>query len=118
MPIIMINDIKDFYISLNNTYASLCMASLMVISMKLIMDIPINILVLNLVIFILSLLALRNQYFVNDTFYLRDMIPHHSMAILTSKHIQNRTKNPKIKELAKNILETQQKEIMLMKNYF
>ena len=39
------------------------------------------------------------------------MIEHHSMAILTSNEIINKTKNPDIKKFAENIVETQTKEI-------
>jgi uncharacterized protein (DUF305 family) len=43
------------------------------------------------------------------------MIPHHSMALHTSKHILEHTDNPHIKELAENIIRTQKNEIELMK---
>jgi uncharacterized protein (DUF305 family) len=43
------------------------------------------------------------------------MIEHHSMAILTSNKILEKTDNYNIAKLAKNILQTQQDEIILMK---
>ena len=45
------------------------------------------------------------------------MISHHSTALTTSKKIHERTKDPKIKQLSKQIIETQDKEIKLMKSY-
>ncbi len=45
------------------------------------------------------------------------MIPHHSMALLASKIAKNNSSNENIKKLAKNIEETQMKEINVMKDY-
>ena len=59
---------------------------------------------------------LRYQLFVNDEQWLKRMITHHSTAITTSKKIYNRTKNAKIKELSKKIIDTQLEEINIMKN--
>ena len=44
------------------------------------------------------------------------MISHHSTAITTSKNIYEKSKDEKIKQLAKEIIETQEKEITLMKS--
>ena len=63
-----------------------------------------------------SILLLRKQLFVNDKQWLRRMISHHSTALTTSHKILNRTSNPKLKELAKEIIDTQEKEIQLMKS--
>jgi uncharacterized protein (DUF305 family) len=65
--------------------------------------------------FVLALLCLRYQFGVTDTEYLHDMIPHHSMAVLTSKAILQTTQNPDIANLAQNILATQVQEIEQMK---
>jgi uncharacterized protein (DUF305 family) len=44
------------------------------------------------------------------------MISHHSTAITTSNKIYDKTSNPKLKILAKEIVDTQEKEIQLMKS--
>jgi uncharacterized protein (DUF305 family) len=44
------------------------------------------------------------------------MIEHHSMAILTSNKILEKTDNYNIAKLAKNILQTQEDEINVMKD--
>ena len=44
------------------------------------------------------------------------MISHHSTALTTSHNIYNKTYNPKLKKLAKEIIDTQEKEIQLMKS--
>lgn len=44
------------------------------------------------------------------------MISHHSTALTTSHKIFNKTSNPKIKKLAEDIINTQNKEIDVMKS--
>ena len=57
----------------------------------------------------------RNQIYINDNDYLSEMIEHHSMALLTSDQILEKTQSEKVRKLATNILETQQAEINYMK---
>jgi len=61
-------------------------------------------------------ILLRQQLLVDDKQWLKRMIPHHSTALTTTHKIYNRTDNPKIKKLAKEIIDTQEKEIQLMKS--
>ena len=63
-----------------------------------------------------SILLLREQFLVNDEQWLKRMISHHSTALTTSNKIYNRTNNYKIKDLAKEIIDTQEREITLMKS--
>lgn len=56
----------------------------------------------------------RNQVFIYDKDYLQEMIEHHSMAILTSEEILDKEPLPRVKKLAENILQIQQKEIEYM----
>lgn len=58
---------------------------------------------------------LRQQAFIGDNDWLKRMISHHSTAITTSKKINERTQNPLIKKLSKDIIVTQEKEIAYMK---
>lgn len=60
--------------------------------------------------------AVRRQWFIGDKDYIADMIPHHSMAVLTSRKILDKTRAPHIKALASSILEQQITEIARMKN--
>lgn len=59
---------------------------------------------------------LRTQFLVDDSDWLKRMISHHSTALRTSHKILNRTNNSQIKELANDIIETQEREIKLMKS--
>ena len=65
---------------------------------------------------IISVLLLRQQLFVDDKQWLKRMISHHSTALTTSYKIYNKTNNPKLKNLAKEIIDSQEKEIQLMKS--
>ena len=58
----------------------------------------------------------RIQFGVDDKNYIREMIEHHSMALLTSKNILEKTKNPAVINYATKILVSQENEIADM-NY-
>jgi len=112
----------DLYISKTLFYGGLLMASNMVWVHEIVHYLSMehfNMLVFSFGILLsisVSILLLRYQLFVDDTQWLKRMIPHHSTALTTTHRIYNRTNNPKIKELAKEIIETQEKEIQLMKS--
>ena len=63
-----------------------------------------------------SAVAIRWQIGVTDAQYLRDMIPHHSMALVTSRPRMRRTRDPVVRALAEGIMRTQISEIITMKN--
>jgi uncharacterized protein (DUF305 family) len=54
--------------------------------------------------------------FVDDEQWLKRMIGHHSTALTTTHKIKKKTKNDKIKKLAKEIIDAQEQEIQLMKS--
>jgi uncharacterized protein (DUF305 family) len=63
-------------------------------------------------VFVGSVALLRSQRTVDDLAWMRAMIPHHSIAILTSERA--RISDPRVRELADEIIETQRREIALM----
>jgi uncharacterized protein (DUF305 family) len=65
------------------------------------------------VVFALALWLVRSQATVNDAEYMRAMIPHHSIAILTSERAQ--ISDPRVRKLADEIIEAQEREIAEMK---
>lgn len=67
----------------------------------------------SVVVFSLSLWLVRSQATVNDADYMRAMIPHHSIAILTSERAQ--ISDPRVRKLADEIIEAQEREIAEMK---
>lgn len=64
-------------------------------------------------VFALSLWLVRSQATVNDAEYMKAMIPHHSIAIMTSKRSQ--ISDPRVRKLADEIVESQEREISEMK---
>lgn len=73
----------------------------------------IAILVLSAVVFGASVFLVRSQRTVDDVAWMRAMIPHHSIAILTSERA--RITDPEVRELADEIIATQRREINLMR---
>jgi len=65
------------------------------------------------VAFVASLALVRSQATVDDVSYMRAMIPHHSIAILTSSRADIR--DPRVRKLADGIIEAQRREIGEMK---
>jgi peptidoglycan/LPS O-acetylase OafA/YrhL len=57
----------------------------------------------------------RSQDTVGDVAWMKAMIPHHSIAILTSERAN--ISDPRVKELAEAIIETQRGEIAEMQRY-
>jgi hypothetical protein len=113
---------SDLYLSLTLFYGGLLMASNMIWAHEIIHYFTMGTINYKLLIFgiclsfIIVILLLRQQLFVNDEQWLKRMISHHSTALTTSHKIYNRTKNYKIKKLAKEIIDTQEKEIKIMKS--
>ncbi len=60
-------------------------------------------------LFAAALVLLRSQATVDDVDYMEAMIPHHSIAILTSERAEIR--DPRVRELADGIVRTQLREI-------
>lgn len=65
-------------------------------------------------VFGLALWLVRSQATVGDVAYMKAMIPHHSIAILTSERAHIR--DPRVRELADGIIEAQRREIAQMES--
>ncbi|MEE4178506.1 MAG: DUF305 domain-containing protein [Bacteroides sp.] len=69
----------------------------------------------SLILFVSALTLVRTQTPIGDVTYMKAMIPHHSIAILTSKRAT--IKDPEVRKLADEIIKAQEKEIAEMKAY-
>lgn len=67
----------------------------------------------SIAVFAFSLWVVRSQVTVDDVEYMKAMIPHHSIAILTSERAQ--ITDPRVRKLAEEIIEAQEREIAEMK---
>jgi len=114
--------INDLYLSSTLFYGGILMASNMIWAHEIIHHLSMGhfnmkIFSIGILISILTtILLLRNQLFVDDEQWLRRMISHHSTALTTSHIIHDTTKNPAVQQLAREIIETQEREILLMKS--
>lgn len=75
--------------------------------------INIGIVVGGIAVFAATLWLVRSQETVDDVAYMRAMIPHHSIAILTSERAHIR--DPEVRKLADAIIDAQLREITMMK---
>ena len=108
------------YLNLNRLYMALLMVAPMALVMLAFMPMMYKnkklntlIVVASLVVIVGTFLLLRNQAAVGDKQFMESMIPHHSSAILLSS--QANLSDPEVKELARQIIESQEKEIAQMK---
>jgi len=120
MPAIMVNERGDITNNVGKFYVSVLMA-LFMIGLEIMMhDHQYSIFSSKLYIILIILISLfiylyRSQSAIYDEQYLEGMIEHHSMGILTSERILNKTNNYQVAKLAKNIIQTQKDEIRIMK---
>jgi hypothetical protein len=120
----MTNSISNITFSLGKFYISVIMALLMgllevcmydyhMYKMRSVISSPYYLVILfSLFVF---LYLYRNQIYIEDEDYLREMIEHHSMALLTSDEILQKTQSDRVKKLAENIISTQNAEINYMR---
>lgn len=107
------------YFSETRAYMALYMGAAMAIVMLLFMlgmyqkrGLNTAILVGSVIVFAVALWLVRSQQTVADVAWMKAMIPHHSIAILTSEraHISD----PRVRKLADGIIEAQKREIAEM----
>ncbi len=110
--------LSDIRLSINDFYMIILMISWMFFFMGLFNKDKTYIIYSTLAI-LLTLWAIRKQFFINKNQYFTGMIPHHSMAVLTSKQIleNDKTLNHREKEFIRNIIKTQENEINTMKTF-
>lgn len=111
--------LDHIFYSETRLYMALIMGSVMAIVMLLFMwpmyknkKANAGILAGSALIFALSLYLVRSQVLIEDTGWMKAMIPHHSIAILTSERAN--ISDPRVRQLADDIIEAQRKEIAEM----
>lgn len=111
---------EHIYLAPTRTYMTMLMIAPMAFTMLLFMwgmykkkIYNYAILGVSVLVFALCYTGLRQQTFVSDVQWMKAMIPHHSSAIMVSQkaHLED----PEAIELAKEIIEAQEREIAQMK---
>ncbi|GEK92172.1 DUF305 domain-containing protein [Alkalibacterium kapii] len=99
------------------TILSTCVMAIVMLMFMLHMlkDKKINaaILVVSVLTFGVTFFMMRNQTTIDQVDYMEGMIPHHSIAILTSERAE--IEDPRVRKLADEIIKAQEKEIAEMK---
>jgi len=108
------------FFSETRTYMAIYMGAVMAIIMLAFMlgmysnkTANISIFVGSALVFAISLYLVRSQSTIDDTSWMSAMIPHHSIAILTSERAN--ITDPRVRKLADDIIEAQRLEIAEMK---
>jgi len=119
MSVLMTNKVLNIRSTIGKFYISCIMALLMGLLEVWMYDFYMNSLSLIYYVALIFVLIIfvylyRNQVYIYDKDYLNEMIEHHSMALLTSEEILQKTGSERVKRLAENIISTQQKEIEYM----
>lgn len=111
---IWVDKIEHIRFSIGDVWMTLLMCGWMFLFMGL-YDKQKNILVVGLVLIIFNIWCIRTQFLVSASQYKLGMIPHHSMAIHMSKKLLE--KDNSLTEFAENLIETQNKEIEILRNH-
>jgi len=119
MSPVMTNNYAQITYNLGKLYVSIMMGLSMGILEVLMHDMTYNIISTKLYIFLglstlLCIYLYKNQVFIYDTQYLKEMIEHHSMALLTSNKILEKSNNYEVVSFAKHIIQNQTDEIVKM----
>jgi uncharacterized protein (DUF305 family) len=118
----MSNSVENITNSLGKVYISILMGLYMLILEVMMHDHQYSVFSMKYYIIIGCLIGLfiylyRTQKYITDKEYLKEMIEHHSMALLTSNKILEKTDDYNVSKLAKNIIQKQEDEIRDMKGF-
>ena len=120
MSTIMASSMENITNSLGKVYLSIIMGLYMMILEIMMHDHQYGVFSMKYYIMIGCLVGFfiylyRAQKYITDKEYVKEMIEHHSMALLTSNKILEKTDNYNVSKLAKNIIQKQEDEIRDMK---
>lgn len=119
MPPIMVSSFSDITNHLGKMYMAVIMALYMVLVEVAMHDSQYNVFSFSKYCLIFAGLGVFTYFYVKQVFirdkdYLKGMIEHHSMAILTSEEILKKTDNYNVARIAKIIIQKQKDEIKEM----
>jgi hypothetical protein len=110
---VWVDKLDDVRFSINDVYMTLLMTGWMFLFMGFFYQ-EISVFFIGLFLIVFNIWCIRNQFLVTETQYKLGMIPHHSMAIHMSKKLLEKENN--ISPFVKNIIKTQEDEIVTLKN--
>ena len=110
---IWVDKLDDIRFSINDAYMTLLMTGWMFLFMGLFYQ-ELSIFFIGLSLIICNVWFIRTQFLVTSTQYKLGMIPHHSMAVHMSKKLLEKENDNS--SFVKNIIKTQENEILILKN--
>lgn len=112
--------LEHLFFSETRVYMAILMGATMAVIMLSYMlpmyaNTPVNVAIFigAVIVFALALWLVRSQVTVSGESYMRAMIPHHSIAVMTSERAQIR--DPRVRKLADEIIAAQRREIAEMR---
>jgi hypothetical protein len=115
MPFMMAERPAHVHFSVTQGWMGAAMGAAMVALGGMLHPMPWWAWILTLIAGAVSVLGYRLQWLVDDKGYVREMIPHHSMALVTSR--PRASADPVIIRLAEQIIAVQEREILEMEHY-
>jgi hypothetical protein len=110
MPYMMAERPDHVYFSVTQGWMGAAMGAAMVALGGILHPMPWWAWLVTLVVGVVSVLGYRLQWFITDAGYVREMIPHHSMALVTSRPRVRDSTDPVIVRLAEQIITVQERE--------
>ena len=102
---VWVDKVDDIRFSMNDAYMILLMTGWMFLFMGLFYQ-EMGIISIGLLLVIVNIWSIRNQFLISETQYKLGMIPHHSMAVHMSKKLSEKENN--ISWLIQNIIKNQE----------
>jgi len=110
---VSVDKYQDIRFSINDAYMILLMTGWMLLFMGIFYKEKTPV-IIGLILIITNIWCIRTQFLINVKQYKLGMIPHHSMAIHMSKKLLEKDNN--MQNFLKNLIHTQEKEILFIKN--
>ena len=110
---VWVDKVDDIRLSMNDAYMTLLMTGWMFLFLGLVYQ-DMSVFFVGLFLIIMNVWCIRTQFLITETQYKLGMIPHHSMAVHMSKKLLEKENN--ISQFVKNIIKTQEDEILILKN--
>ena len=109
---VWVDKVDDIRFSINDAYMTLLMTGWMFLFMGLIYK-ETSVFFLGLLLTLVNIWCIRNQFLVTETQYKLGMIPHHSMAVHMSRKLLEKEND--MSQFVENIIKTQEDEITSLK---
>ena len=111
---VWVDKVDDIRFSINDAYMTLLMTGWMFLFMGLIYK-ETSVFFVGLLLTLVNIWCIRNQFLVTETQYKLGMIPHHSMAVHMSRKLLEKEND--MPQFVENIIKTQEDEITIFKRF-